>query len=467
MKYTHKSISLILTRILPLVLLANVIFSCTGDYDDIENSEDYTGTPVSVAVNIATKANTGVYAAPVDPEDLIAKYRIAFAQTNGRIVAIVDNTCAPTEKDPFEVRLSPGTYNVYAFANMDGNYLDELGIIEGNNIPSNIKTLRYHVPGHFSDGKLLAKEDLGGYIPMTGICPQRIQITERVNQTFNVEVRRLFAKIQFDYTNKTKTKWELRSQSIHDLTVNATDGNGSILLMNYEEGRDQLSLLTPAPKATLSHTYTTPLTLNAEGGEASQTFYVLESEANSLTNCFMMEFNVALPKSEDSDENIRYSLTDPSVLTLIHRNDWIRIPVTLADWLLHLEVLFYPPIGGYPGAEIKEDGTNEFTVSFASGGDFIINPTVYRYDLPEDKFSFTDTRRVLGTPTITTTGDISIFEYGKQPRFTDSGEILGTLSNSFKGTACVTVSMDIITNPGVTPAVIKKLTRKIYLHHTR
>lgn len=464
MNRTTSHILSLLTRILSVVLLANGLFSCTKADSDQDITNETYGDEVTVRVNLATRANTGNFVAPVETDEMIASYRIAFVTpTSRQIVALVDNTCEPTEKDGFDVQLSAGTYHLYAFANMDPAYLDNLGIVLGGIVPVDINTRRYHVPGHFSDSRLLAKEDLGGYIPMTGLCPQRVQVTERVNQTFNVEVRRMFAKIQFDFTNATSKNREIRSQSISDLTVNASSGTGSILLMNHEEGRDELSLLSPAPKATLQHQYATPLSLTANGGKASQTFYVLESRANDITNSFMMDFDVVQSGAAESESALRYALTDPSVLTLIHRNDWIRIPVTIADWLLHIDVLFYPPIGGYPEADIDEDNSNEFTVTVKSGGDIVINPTVYRYDIPDDKFTFTDTRRVLGSPTISVTGKTDIFVAGKAPRLTPSGEILATLSHSRTGTACITVQMEIITNPGVTPSVTKILTRKIYI----
>lgn len=463
MKYFIYNIINMLTRILSVVLLVGMFFSCAKDN---EQQAEYAGEPVSVHINLSTRANTGGYVPEVETEEMIASYRIVFTTPADRhIVAVVDNTCTPTEKDAFDVRLSPGSYKVYAFANISGTYLDNLGIRDGGTVPAELASLTYAVPNYFSDDHLLAVEDFEGYIPMTGLCPQNVVVTERVSQTFNVEVRRLFAKVQFDFTNATKTAREVRSQSISDLTTNREDGNGSILLMNYDEDRDHITLISPR-KATLSHRYTTPLTLAAEGGTASQTFYVLESRANDITNSFMMDFDVVQSGADESVSSLRYALTDPSVLTLIHRNDWIRIPVTIADWLLHIDVLFYPPIGGYPEAEIDEDNSNEFTVTVKSGGDIVINPSVYRYDIPDDKFTFTDTRRVLGTPTVSVTGDIGIFAANKVPRLTSSGEILATLSHSNTGTACITIQMEIITNPGVTPSVTKTLTRKIYIHRT-
>ena len=59
----------------------------------------------------------------------------------------------------------------------------------------------------------------------------------------------------------------------------------------------------------------------------------------------------------------------------INRNDHVIIPVLLTDWLIDLDVQFYPPIGGYPAVMLESKG-EEYFASFGSSGRFVIRPTV-------------------------------------------------------------------------------------------
>ena len=59
----------------------------------------------------------------------------------------------------------------------------------------------------------------------------------------------------------------------------------------------------------------------------------------------------------------------------MYRNDWVRIPIVLTDWVLELDVTFYPPIGGYPAVKTEEKD-NEFYARFGTGGYFAIVPRV-------------------------------------------------------------------------------------------
>lgn len=440
-----------------MVMCLGVMSSCSEDeVDDIKGLTPYDG---KVKVSLTTRANTGDYVPGFLQKELISTYRVVFSNNDGDVVAVADGSCSPTaELKPFDVQLSPGKYNVYGFANISYDYLDGLGLKKGGKVPSNLATLRYNIPNLFNDAKLPSASGYDGYIPMTGICPQQVEVTGRVTQTFGVEVRRLFAKIEFVFQNSTGRDIQLNALSIGNLTVNT--GEGTVLLMNYEESRDYVSLPSVSTSRTLTHTYSTPLLLKKDTTSVSQAFYVLESRASTITNSFQLDFNITkeeVTPSGSEYDYMRYGLTDPSTITLIHRNDWIRIPINLSDWQMRLEARSYPPIGGYPEAEIEELEDNEFVVFFKGGGEFSIRPFIRKYGDGSDWFGIDDKKMVVGTPTISVEDLSNLFQ--KTPSLTNSGEIIGTM-RAYPGlTACITISLQV----NVSATITKTLKRKIYV----
>lgn len=462
-----------LKKIFYLLAVALAFAACATDAP----TDDTGGGKVGFVLH-ASRANTGQYVADAADCELLKSYRVAIttASPSRRIIKCIDKVLdSPVELDPMdEIKLSPGIYNVFAFANIDFDYLDDIGIWEGGEVPADIRTRTYSVPHYFDatgsdatgyDGQLVSTDAFaaaGHYIPMTSLAPQVIEVTSRVNQTFNIEVRRLFAKLEFVFTNDTERDLQVNALSVGNMTFNATSA-GSIPLMNLEEERDALPPLSLTVPATLSHTFTTPSVVsNAAGTKVSHSFYVLESRSHEVNNAFPLTFNVT-PKGQSASagEDIRYAITDPATITLIHRNDWIVIPVKLIDWQMRLEVSHYPPIGGYPMANITENDEHDFIVTFDGPGDFVIAPYVRRYFEGAEWFPMSDRTKVVGAPVITV--DVpGYFPSGKAPRFTKSGEIIGTMRTLPGQSCCITVSLDVKVSDD--PLLTRTLTRKIYIH---
>lgn len=463
------------------ILIALVTFSaCTADKGDNPDNPGG-GKQVTVKFNVgARRANTGNYTTEAQACELIKWYRVVITATNSRTIlrCIDQDLTTAVELDPMdEFILGEGTYNVYAFANIDRTYLDDLGIKEGGTVPADIASIRFKVPGYFdvtkdADGKyqgaLVSVEALaaaGGYIPMTSISPQRINVTERVSQTFNIEVRRMFAKLEFVFKNATEDNLQLNGIAVDSLTANDAT-SGMIRLMNYEEGRNLIDLPYNPRVAVLSHSFSTPSALVSDNTKTvSHSFYVLESQAHSYSNSFNLHFNITKQGSDPSgavEDYMRYALTDPATITLIHRNDWIVIPITLSKWQMRLEARTYPPIGGYPEADIDEKQNNEFLVNFQGGGEFTIRPFIRKYYAGEDWFGIDNKLRVVGTPTITVQDNDNLF--ATQPVLKPTGEIIGKM-NVRKGiSACITITVTV--KDGVDSDgndILKPLTRKIYV----
>lgn len=455
-------------KFLLYIVLALVCVACSTD--DMLGEGGKEGGKVTFSL-FASKANTGTLVGDAEECELIKWYRVVITKPGSQqIVRCIDNTLgSAVEKDQLEeIQITPGTYSVYAFANIDFDYLNDLGIKEGGTIPANINTLTYRVPHHFAatpdadgnpQGQLVSAEDFadaGEYIPMTGLAPQTIEASTRVSQTYNIEVRRLFAKLEFVFTNKTTSDIQVNGLSVGGMNYNA-QAAGNILLMNYEEQRHQLNYTVPEKPATLSFAFGTPEVLSKDGPAVSHSFYVLESRADNATNTFPLSFNITKKGVSPSatEDAVRYALTDPNTITLIHRNDWIVLPITLTDWQMRLEGLSYPPIGGYAEADIAENDQQDFLVTFYGPGDFVIRPFVRRYYDAADWFGLDDKTRIEGDPVIEVDNTSKLFN--KVPRLTKSGEILGTMNQAPGKVASLTVSLNVKVSASLTQTIKRKI----------
>lgn len=483
----------IFSKILLLCFGLLALTACVSDEEEV--SKQY-GEKVKVSFSVATvdnergnrAPNEGQYVATVEPWELIHSYRVVITDNSGTIVALVDKTFADkntVEYDPVDIELRTGTYKAYAFANIPTSYFSEangLKMEKGAKLPS-LTAVRYYAE-EFTDGDELvsvatykaayeSKTAPAKYIPMTSINGQTVEVTGRVNQTFGIEVRRLFAKLQFDFRYPMASAFKtlnLNSQAVSNLTANVTSGGGvkspGILFMNYEgliENEDRtadLDLPAEYDGKTLSYTFATPVSIAPQGAgikttAASTSFYVLESRANRYTNTFELSFNLT-EKGSSETKNMRYGITDPTSLTRIHRNDWILIPVTIGEWLMDLEVYAYPPIGGYPEAKL-ETSDEEFHVTFSSPGDIAIYPLFEKYYAPSTRFYLTDFDHVKSVA-ISEPQGTNIFT--KKPAY-KSGEILASLSNT-KGTCYIEVTVEFYPDPANT-SVFRTIKRRIYI----
>lgn len=446
------------------------MWTACNDDDSVNTSG---GDPVSVHFTLSTRATsaTGIPQNPV-PElgvERFNHYWVVFTDRSNRIVAIAKKDCSLTEQDEFTVELSPSTYYVYGFANIADSYLEGLGIALDSPMPDLGGVLFAPDSRFFGNGvtallpvevfqsDYAAGQNMG--IPMTSRNRIEVNITDAITVEQSIEVVRMFAKIEFVFDNATPSDLSLRSLAVSNLTLNKADATGVIPLMN-DDSRD-LDYLQDAPYGKLKHTLTGDgLTVVSGGSSVSKSFYVLESVADAVTNSFMLDFDIVKTGESPTDEidYMRYGLTDPSTLTAIRRNDWIRIPITINDWVMRLEARSYPPIGGYPDVVVEEDESNEFTVTFSSPGDFVLRPFFRKFFDGSDWFGIDNADRIAETPVISISGDVSVF--AEVPSIKSTGEILGIISST-DGTAVVTMTAKVYTNAEKT--VTRTLTRKIYI----
>lgn len=462
---------------------ALLLSACVSEENAVDETAPNVQFVISAPFNSSTSraANDGAYVAEASSDELINSYVVAVTvQGSSDIVGYVAvDGLDGVEESVVDLELRPGNYTVYGFANITPTELATLGIKEGGSIPTDLGSLRTCISSSaFSGTNLVHTSQLGTAafpaIPMTSVAGMDVTVTERVNQTFGIEVRRMLAKLQFDFRNPTAKDIELQSIAISNMTQNIATPSGTdpILLMNYEEGRSTIDLPTDVVYKKLSHSYgTSPVQLtkgftgtvsDGTAPQHSEVFYVLESAADAEANAFQLDFELDEVPSPGLPDKMRYALTDPNTLTLIHRNDWIVIPVTLGDWVMELQAMSYPPIGGYPDAKVTydPDRANLFSVTFAAPGVVGFYPMIHKYYEPSDFFYLNDpTRIVSGSSTVSVEDPSGIFEGSgavddPKVEWGSAGELTGVLTGT-PGKATITINTKIIVKPasGSNPAV--------------
>lgn len=444
-----------------LLLTLGVLTSCTNDD---EPRRDPSGRQVEVTFDLRTRAAQGIPTEETSNYELINSYWIVFCKNDGTIVNIVKRTCLPCDLDTYSTKMEMGHYRLYAFANIPDSYLESLGIAVGSKfsaMPSQFASTYYNFG--FSSSTLQTVSEYERYIPMTSLEAIPVEVTEQVTQSFSVEVVRLLSKIEFTLQNDTQRTISLHSLSISDLACDNANGTGATPLM-LPSNLDDVTFSPAATTATKSSAFATPIVLSAYGSYSGSKliYYVLPSVANSTTNSFMLSFDMSETGSQ-TIEHERFALTDPETITRLRRNDWLRIPIVFSDWQMRLEAVSYPPIGGYPEAEVDETSSDEFVVTFSNPGPFSIRPYIRRLSESTDWFGIDNKQVIHGTPTITLPEeDKALFETNGLPTLKPTGEITGALRTGIAGTAHLTLSVDVIES--TTPTLVTKtLTRKLFL----
>lgn len=424
----------------PLATLALAVTFAACSKDAVE--EVVTEAPGNVHITLSAPFNapetrapqSAGYTADVDKaRELIESYYVVFTQTvsgTEKIVKVVEKADAKVgdngkESERLDIELRSGTYKVYAFANIPFNYLngtDNAAGKPGYNLTvdkamPDLSNATFLIPDGvmesgktFKDKCFVPCKDVE-MVPMTSINGQEITVTERVSQTFGIEVVRMLGKVQFDFRNPTATPLKINRIKMSDLTVNSSTA-GSLMLMNYlplyGDHTDYLSKDIVLPSGTktapLNADYTgSSLALAAhvdtpspKDGTASASFYVLESKARAaLDNSFDLDFDITPTTGGPYTDKMRYAITKPDNFTTIHRNDWIVIPVTIGEWVMSLTAFSYPPIGGYPSARVSADNSGNFHVTFATPGDISFYPVIHKYYSTTDYFYLNDPTRIV------------------------------------------------------------------------
>ena len=264
---------------------------------------------------------------------------------NGKIQSIVQRDFTEeVEQTSLKAKAELGNATFYSFANITPA---ELGITM-TTTPAEIESKYYKVEGNTA--QLSSKG-----IPMSN--KQTVNITSKKQQV-DLEVIRMMAKVELNFTNDTGYDLSIKSVKLTDITDNAAN-NVSLLPMKDASGN-------VVPNINASATYKdytvsiggTSGTQVKNGGTLQTTFYVNESVARN-PKYFVLSIN-----TDKGTVTQRIAMTEWSKIA---RNDYLIIPVKLVDYRIKLEPQVFTAIGVIP--ELNYDG-DRITATFKSYGEF-------------------------------------------------------------------------------------------------
>lgn len=264
---------------------------------------------------------------------------------NGKIQSIVQRDFTEeVEQTSLKAKAELGNATFYSFANITPA---ELGITM-TTTPAEIESKYYKVEGNTA--QLSAKG-----IPMSN--KQTVNITNKKQQV-DLEVIRMMAKVELNFTNDTGYDLSIKSVKLTDITDNAAN-NVSLLPMKDASGN-------VVPNINASATYKdytvsiggTSGTQVKNGGTLQTTFYVNESVARN-PKYFVLSIN-----TDKGTVTNRIAMTEWSKIA---RNDYLVIPVKLVDYRIELEPQVFTAIGVIPELNYVGD---RITATFKSYGEF-------------------------------------------------------------------------------------------------
>ena len=264
---------------------------------------------------------------------------------DGKIQSIVQRDFTEeVEKTNLKAKVELGNATFYSFANITPA---ELGITM-TTTPAEIESKYYNV-----EGNTQTLSDKG--IPMSN--KQTVDITDK-KQSVDLEVIRMMAKVELNFTNDTGYDLSIKSVKLTDITDNAAN-NVSLLPMKDASG----NVVPNINDAATYKDYTVSIggtsgTQVKNGGTLQTTFYVNESVARN-PKYFVLSIN-----TDKGTVTNRIAMTEWSKIA---RNDYLVIPVKLVDYRIELEPQVFTAIGVIP--ELKYDG-DRITATFKSYGEF-------------------------------------------------------------------------------------------------
>lgn len=264
---------------------------------------------------------------------------------NGKIQSIVQRDFTEeVEQTSLKAKAELGNATFYSFANITPA---DLGITM-TTTPAEIESKYYKVEGNTTT--LSTKG-----IPMSN--KQTVNITSKKQQV-DLEVIRMMAKVELNFTNDTGYDLSIKSVKLTDITDNAAN-NVSLLPMKDASG----NVVPNINDAATYKDYTVSIggtsgTQVKNGGTLQTTFYVNESVARN-PKYFVLSIN-----TDKGTVTNRIAMTEWSKIA---RNDYLVIPVKLVDYRIELEPQVFTGIGVIP--ELNYNG-DRITATFKSYGEF-------------------------------------------------------------------------------------------------
>lgn len=220
---------------------------------------------------------------------------------------------------------------------------------------------------------------------------QQVTVVEAENQSFEVELIRTMAKLEFTFINNSQQQMDIVGYEIYPLTKT----NVSLLEPDRShpenlKNNDTISYAVNFPSGS-------ELVLQPKGTEGnSKTHYIYVNETNATATATQNQYSIRLKvkRHRDGGEQVvdyRYGFTVNSATTgpsydptkendegssingfnYIRRNDWIKLPIMFTDWTFRIEALPFPPIAGFQARVLSADA---LSITFNSGGYIFLRP---------------------------------------------------------------------------------------------
>lgn len=335
---------------------------------------------------------------------------------NDKIQSIVQRDFTEeVEQTSLKAKAELGNATFYSFANITPA---ELGITM-TTTPAEIESKYYKVGGNTA--QLSAKG-----IPMSN--KQTVNITSKKQQV-DLEVIRMMAKVELNFTNDTGYDLSIKSVKLTDITDNAAD-NVSLLPMKDASGN-------VVPNINASATYKdytvsiggTSGTQVKNGGTLRTTFYVNESVARN-PKYFVLSIN-----TDKGTVTNRIAMTEWSKIA---RNDYLVIPVKLVDYRIELEPQVFTAIGIIPELSYSVD---RITATFKSYGEFHLKlHVIKRSDNTElNNWTFKGIRTLEADPA----GGEGTSIYDEEPYFEKRTKMIEGYISPRKGYAIHEINVEI------------------------
>lgn len=412
-----------------MVVLSALFTACTGNHNSGE-AEPVSPTPVEAAFAVASRAP----GTTKDPEasEMIHQWWVAFVDASGNVTEIATrpaDTSTPVEEELFKTELKPGSYTAYAFANISREQIEEMAgvrLVKGAKMSGD--PAKAVLKGFDADalGKVA--------MPMSGYLNFTVAQNASPATTHDIEVVRMYAKIELEFLNESSAPMTIDSWCFSPVYT----ATAPLPLMPVYTTLGDKPLESDGG-TTMVHT-NTPHTSLEVGGSAFDVFYTREIISDHTTGNFVLTVETSAGDTSSRRHSLAYELT------YINRNDWIRIPVILTDWIIEMDVRFYPPIGGYP-AVVVDQNNDEFYATFGTQGRFSVTPRARKND--------TAPYEAVTVTAIETTGD-DIFTTGGKPAIDPvTGEITGEMSSA-TGNAIVTLTFRVAADTNVSHIITRK-----------
>lgn len=364
-----------------------------------DSTDDHGGTTakqVDVKLNLsAANSNTSTRAwddSNAEDGEMMKNWIVVIATTDGNgtgtifQVAESGTLTSEKEKDAIEnVKLESGTtYTFYSFANIKKSEVAGFFGLQESTLRAdgtfNTSTIdNAKIKSSAKDFSLTKTTD---GIPMTSKTVATITDTTK---ELTLLLVRLYAKITLTFKNTYDDEITITGFSILDeITKNDTQiGLFPTTTTTFNGVNDDAkSIDTNLPQNVSDGDCEVKLNQKvAKGATYDYTFYVNESVSTNEFGSFILSVTSnkgteytghALLNQENTDNET--DVAKMKAVKKIVRNDYLKIPVTIDDYKLVVDIQDYPPIGVYPASVMEEDGV--FTCTFHWASHFNIIPTI-------------------------------------------------------------------------------------------